>query len=108
MRRTGLNQVAGGDLGPTNASGDRRADDGPFKVQSRNFDSGLCGANRCIAFCLAAGSGIQLLTRDRLGVNELLRALDFHARQLVARASLCEHCFGSRHLGFVRPLVDHE
>src|SRR5436190_3152231 len=55
-RRARLYQIARGNLGAPDASGYRRAHDGPFQVQSRDLGGGLGGANRCIAFCLATGA----------------------------------------------------
>ena len=88
-RRPGLHQVALGDLGAADATGDRRAHLRPLEVEPGGLHRRLGGPHRGRALGLGAGAAVELLARDRLHAHQLLgaRPLRFAARSAAVRAA---------------------
>src|SRR5690606_24639114 len=106
--RVGLGEVAFGDHGAADAAVDRRADLGELQVQPGRGYRGLGRAHAGVALRAGGLAGLELLARDRLGLDQRLRArvlrlreFGFGAGALQLRAGLVERCLvGTR--------VDHE
>ena len=74
QRRVGLRQVADRHQGAAGAAVDRRTHLGELEVEPRAVDRGLGGAHRALPWRGRRLAGVELLARDRLRVDQRLRA----------------------------------
>ena len=103
----GLGSLAGL-AGATGAAGDGRTHFGELQVQARGGDCGFGGAHAGVALRRCGLADLELFARDRLRIDQRLRALVLHRGELLFGLRAFE--VGERLVerGAIRARVDHE